>query len=1263
MAEKQVSEPDPNRIEMLADLAGMFPGMFNETPIRSFFDEDQAPFARISSLDPLKAASVFAGMLLDPSLQSNCIRLEALVHIVLHQANGRQKLNPKLAAKLFAAMEESFCARLEDPAEDLFASSVRTEQGNFRILEGVWEGNTFYLQLFLNTISDMPRNSSYDELRECVFALLKLSDMAAERAGVDRNCLGEELPSETLNASQVSKLARYRGWVRFSFGELEEAGINPLALSPFIFEVRKRDELVDQSLGSSLLEKHPLVRDASHVYLILPSAVSAAIRLFIIDRMLASGMREHFAAGLGREYAKLFARTPLLGDRRDPNLKFHKIDGHIVTGATIQVDIGRYVNFVFVADSLEAIEETGLVGLNPAAVTFSDHIEEWIDFSWSTVPEDPDFKGCLQVFVSCGIGRPLAAGMPELDRDGWEYAFLSAYDFFTLSWLPDFKPLTLWRILNSKKKATGLGASLQNINGLINLVAWSRSLDSHLIPHGQMPDEFADGGPAFILIDQNSQRALRHEVRTVHDPIVAPFIDDRWIRIRKNAISKLKEDEEAPLYAQDDGSNDPILSCFIAPKRPWWAAAIAPDEVPGFIRYERFRMISMWLARAAPVLDAIGSLPAGPIYWEAAFDQRPTDLYESEGPISAVEALATISVEVDHANCTVRTRCEAKFERAFQNVENVAETALVSALVQGVLELGKSKAADANILVQAIVKSPEVRHGHAFKAKGVRDHLRGDLHGHVTYIDDYDDADLKLGLGWRVRERKAGNKIKGKQECTSFLNALVEDLKRELLRDLARFERADLIHFLVRNYEISVVDRERWRRTARAVIAIREDKAAAMQWIAEHQFRLNAVFQSTRMLVEMASCTSPLGEGERAGEVELSRLMARAGELYHLGGFSDAIRWGVMNPELRITPLGDVHANFDFVDEIFEPHSLDTVRVRTQHDIDRYAEFVTEFDDDDDTEKEPEPAFLEAWEEQYGATFDETCLLISHFEEIGIERGKAVLQMRRSELGQVESDKIEVREGAIENMLNALTLPRRTSFDELPAGFQQRDLRMWQFRRELSFLRRPIVQLDDAQDPLLLFAPGMIQEAVWYAMANLLDGTFPEDQLKPKMRSWKHKAEGRRGTRFAEKVAESCRASGWRAETEVKITKVLGRATERDFGDVDVLAWHEETGRILIIECKDVQFRKTLGEMAEQLADYRGELNSKGKPDYLKRHLDRMDILIEDRGALERYISLSVATELESHLMFRYPVPMEYSLKSMSDKVTVTNFSNIADIL
>lgn len=136
------------------------------------------------------------------------------------------------------------------------------------------------------------------------------------------------------------------------------------------------------------------------------------------------------------------------------------------------------------------------------------------------------------------------------------------------------------------------------------------------------------------------------------------------------------------------------------------------------------------------------------------------------------------------------------------------------------------------------------------------------------------------------------------------------------------------------------------------------------------------------------------------------------------------------------------------------------------------------------------------------------------------------------------------------------------------------------------------------------------------------------------------------------------RVNGWHAEVEVKVTKLLRRRFDKDHGDVDLLAWRDD-GRVLAIECKDVQFRKTLGEMAEQLSDFRGEIHSNGRRDELRKHLDRMEVIRQHLPLVAAYVGRPSVDAVESHLLFRNPVPTEFELIRMAGQVQVSNFGAI----
>jgi hypothetical protein len=351
---------------------------------------------------------------------------------------------------------------------------------------------------------------------------------------------------------------------------------------------------------------------------------------------------------------------------------------------------------------------------------------------------------------------------------------------------------------------------------------------------------------------------------------------------------------------------------YVTDQRPWWCDIEVTSNTSGHFAYERWKMVTVWLKRAVPTLErAIDGLPSGPILWRTRFEGDVGHLAGDVEQMGFAAALDQISIFTEPTTNTVSLVVGKAFEEASFNAKNVAERALVHALVDGVAKLvGRELKKDEHTaIVDAIVPDDLARQTHAFRTQRFRDYVQRSLPRSPITIDQADDAALKLGLGWRARARSVGAIIEGKTDCTAFLNRLVKVVEDELCDELRGFDRVATIEFALRNHEAAVVDRDRWSRTAAAVLSLHEDKEATLATMALHDFKLNAVFLASRLLVEIALCECPLEGGRKPGSLDLSRLMAKAMLPFGMGGWSDAMRWDVMEPRLRVTPLGDVHAN------------------------------------------------------------------------------------------------------------------------------------------------------------------------------------------------------------------------------------------------------------------------------------------------------------------------------------------------------------------
>lgn len=1203
---------------------------------------------------PVMSAATFGALLTQKRLQSNCLRLEVLVHLCVACGGGRRAATPQLLTQGFAAVGNA-CGYLEDPPEDIFVGNISSSRGNYRALEGIWESSTFYLQRFVSMVDELPAEGQFQRIANSVHALLKVSDLVCERAALHRNDLGELNTARTLPSKIAQRSSELRNLMRFSLEDLRQAGIDINDLQPFIFDPSIRSRLLEQSISHTDLERYPIGELDGQLFLLLPTAITVAVRRFLIEILGTRENREIFVHHLAREYSRLFNETPLLGERGS-RVPFVSRQWGTIGCMAKEIDEGRYLNLVFFLDTVENMDAGGFSGMFLGGPELEKELMRAIQSMEDHALKQKNFRDGITLIVGCGVGRGAALGLPLKLRERWDTEFISAPDLCTLSWSKEMKPLHLWRLIQMRTRLEQMGVWLQNMNGLLNLVAWANSLEGHLIPHADLPTEVI-GRPLHLSIVQNSLVQLRHEVATNFDCHAEQFIDGCWRMVRTIGQSAFGEDKRQPVYGSIEPREGakPIGAC-ITKQRTWWFEIASPDGGPDTGSYERWKMLETWTSRAAIHLEHAFSsgLGQGPVLWRCIFTE-PQENDALASPSTAQEAAGAIQTEVDTANRTVELRIGPEFDRALFNVDNIAEAALVTALVRGVSQLAQIEPDNLDKVVSQIVPNAMARQSHAFVASKFRDFIPGLSRREPVTISCYDDAATKLGLGWLVRTPEQGHIVEGKNQCLQFLNDLVRYLEDELCKDLAAFNRTHMLTKLLVNHEVASASRERWHRTSSAILALRDDKAAALAVMRDHEFKLNAVFQTARILIEMAICECPVEGGLLPGDLDLSRLMTIASQLYHLGGWSDLVRWDCMEPRLVIRPLGDVHANHDFIETVMDGFGSATSEYRYLASARDYGKNLQVPDITPEAQDQVEIQFLQAWYGEFGTDFDTYRRFVDAVENWGIEVGEPVIQISRANLEELAGD-TEIGRRIVSN----LCFTPRPSWRLVPEGYDDKDIAPWRFRRRLSVTRLPLLQIHDDPDSPILVAPGMLRESFAYIVGNYFSGAYPDRHLGQAMRKYAGHARRRDGLEFNNEVAQRMSDLGWQTETEVAITKIIGKALDRNYGDVDVLAWHFGTGRILVIECKDLQFRKTYGEIAEQLADFRGGTTEDGKRDLLRKHLDRVEVLVSHEVELRQYLGLTKDDcSIESHLVFRHPVPMQFAEGPVRTHVQLHIFSQL----
>jgi hypothetical protein len=173
----------------------------------------------------------------------------------------------------------------------------------------------------------------------------------------------------------------------------------------------------------------------------------------------------------------------------------------------------------------------------------------------------------------------------------------------------------------------------------------------------------------------------------------------------------------------------------------------------------------------------------------------------------------------------------------------------------------------------------------------------------------------------------------------------------------------------------------------------------------------------------------------------------------------------------------------------------------------------------------------------------------------------------------------------------------------------------------------------------------------------LLNGRLPADDFKsPEMRSWIGEVTRKRGEEFETAVAGEFSACGLEAVPSRPMTEF---GADKSYGDLDVLAWTSSASVFYAVECKRLRFARTVGEVGEQLREFRGE-----EMDRLAKHLRRCDWLRQHVEVLTRVSKTSSPKiTIVPLLVPSTIVPMQFVSGLPLDPDHIVAFNNLRDWL
>jgi len=1194
------------------------------------------------------------GLLTAPALQANTLRIETLVHLAVAHCEGRRKPGlTEIGDWLNRHLGDTQIPLLEDPVEDVFVSNVETPEGNRRLFEGTWESNDYFVQVVLETLKSRGVPRECRNLLLPAFALLKLSDCVAERLGLRRWHLEPSTPQDTVRLTPATRMADRARAITFTGSELDALGTSRKVLAPFILRDEDKQALAEESTGHSSLERRPLVDFGDELVLALPHAVSPAIRRFVLFELGRMGYLQWFADALANRQGHQVEREGLwelrgVTDSLEPPAPDGKAPS--LHAWLLKYDINKYLHVVLLHDRMDWLHAEGLSSFMEYPEELRGGLEEYLRKVSTHCRSLPDFAEGMALLVVGGLGRGFSLSFRAWPHR-WRLSVIRISDLLMLAGELDRSITRYLKCIKQKAWAEGEGVYFQNINGDYNFYCFWRRVNCQLVPR-DLP--VANG--SILSIGSDMVLPVRDEVRNLVDRHVLETRDGPYspvMRFGRDAYFKSMRDR--PIYASLGHLGAGVLAGAVETPRGSSWLLVEPRQGDDQIQRLLYEMWSGFLGLYDRLVFEVEALypkaPHGAMEIRLNFGEVvvPEDYVEPEPGV----AIGKSEVAVNLDQRTAEVKFPSDFFMHFQQPENTGERFVLRDIAKGLVSLhqrttGVVDETAMDILMSRVIGVSGMRVLHLFRTNYLIEHLLVRQGQEPIFLAHEDFVFSKLRLSEGCATVRPGTNIASKSKCNEFLHRVVEKVWKQIRELLQQLDRASVIREALRVHEAVIQDRDHWRRTAQAVLALYSPEEDVLAVAQERESDRNNVSLPARTILEMAICECPKVGGRQLSRWGLDELLAKAALLVEVATDSDAINSDLSEPRIDLHPNGEYAIDRRFNKAVINPFLTAYLREEFEDAARQYGKLYRSERPGERTRADEifSANFIQAFRTEFVLTPDEAIDGLAELMDLAVERDSVVVE---TTLGDVKTRLTRARglsPDASEAFVRTFSIFHRPAWDKPPQGFRNRDLYPWRFGRRLSATARPILAFGEQDDAKVFFGAGALRLGVGFLLERSERGHLPQDFFaSPEMKQYIGTVNSERGHAFALSVADQLRENGWQARNEVQMTELGGSA---ELGDVDVLAWRP-SGEIQLIECKRLQLARTVAEVAEICRRFRGEAK-----DELDKHVRRVNWIRANRTSLHRIVGfVPDSARIDERLVTNTHVPMMYltSLPIEADKI------------
>jgi len=1191
---------------------------------------------KLTLFEKFSTIKIVSGLLSIPELQAKTHRLELLQQAVITSCNGKKlPTSADIVDWLNNDLNNSSIA--EDPPEDVFIMNVISQQRDFLILAGLLEIPDSSTNLLIATLEENGGKGQQAWLKEA-FALLEVSDFCLRRIGLKRGFSQSSEPTSSFPMFSEWQLSAWADRFVITNADIKKLAINNELLDGFVLSnipvitQKNHDEVAE------ILFTKPLIKYSDGYILAFPTTVAFAARVVILNNARSAKQLPALQSALMNQVVEsLFRLTrgsahPVT---RIPIPKSIQSKTSSFASFAFRVSSLRVLHFVILSDQIDDLSNACLriapVLSRFEEVRFKEHVLAAREFLEST--GEFDWGYTIVVTGHLGQGGIL---VPPGDRDKWTYEIcrLNTLEQILQSSAEPLDKLIL--LLTQREEMSQQGLELPNYNGLLNLYAFWKKNGYTL----RIPEISHDHKNAFLQIGTDYLFEFRKEYRKRTDPHCENTVNGHKTLVVKSHSDSIYESmRNIPAYLDiSDLTRNRESTCVLFNGTAVWLTLLTntQDSQHHKMMHELSEGLHLLVWRILNI--HVPTLRFHKPAIEISLDFRLVL------PISENETDTSGNDDIDllkHQTLPIiKLRPQSRFLGRFGGVNNGGEHLLVSRAASALRLLAGyndcSPSIGEEIAVEAL-GGPDAKVLHSLVMQTKLEYLLASDRRRVFQLPSaYVDATMRSTFTWisGLKEDLALDH----QSSVETLNNGVTNLMNRIVARLRRFDRRQLIRDLLHSHETLLRDEQRWRSTARAVLALYGEKDGLVAARNQENERTQSKI-TLRALVEAAVCEASTSGGIQPDGHAIDELFGLMWSLLQLGRDSETIYHELSSDGITVHPSGAYSFTADILDDVGGAYALEGFTKNFEAAAENYERWVAPGEESNsDTEENAidSASFKAAFSSEFRVESDVAITICVALLDYATERNAVVCAISRDELIQYCSYK-EVTAAQIDGFLSSFSLFARPTWAPQRPLAEPRDVQPWRFERRLSVMLRPLLECDGDDGTQYIYGVSTFRQAMAYILESITSGRFDKDVFRSKeMRSYIGQQVDALGAAFTRRVVASLQDLGWKALPEVKMT-TLGAGKNPNLGDIDVLAWRPD-GTVLIIECKRLKIARSVAEIAHTCNRFKGNSG-----DHMFKHLRRVEWSKLNPEKIAKHIGLDKVTlTMRGILITSANVPFRY---------------------